>query len=422
MKRGFILTAIIFIFVPAYLEAQSTSPNEPLTLKQAVTLALRNSRDVALARVQYQIALSDAQVYRSEFLPNLYTGSGAAYTSGFPSTPGGQGPSIFNLSYTESLFNLPFRGQVKAAEKRADNERIELDKARDNVMVQAAGAYLELAEVRQSLKLIATEHDSQEKILGMIQQRAAAGLELPIEITRSELALARIQQHMIQLDGRDQILSEQLRMMIGFSADQPIEVETEGLPAVAQPGSDQILSMAMSNDPSIKEAVNERDARAQIWKGAKGAYWPSISAIGEYEVLSQFNNYAEFYKTFQRNNVTVGVEVQIPLFSSKTRANAALAKNQFQESELLLANRRESTSIDAQQHLQSLRELDAAKEVARLDLKLAQETLAMIQEKFDQGRATVSDLEQSRWMRMRNGWHIWMLISPSRKRSYLCSK
>ncbi len=35
-------------------------------------------------------------------------------------------------------------------------------------------------------------------------------------------------------------------------------------------------------------------------------------------------------------------------------------------------------------------------EVARLDLKLAQETLAMIQEKFDQGRATVSDLEQSR--------------------------
>ncbi len=317
MKRGFILTAIIFIFVPAYLEAQSTSPTEPLTLKQAVTLALRNSRDVALARVQYQIALSDAQVYRSEFLPNLYTGSGAAYTSGFPSTPGGQGPSIFNLSYTESLFNLPFRGQVKAAEKRADNERIELDKARDNVMVQAAGAYLELAEVRQSLKLIATEHDSQEKILGMIQQRAAAGLELPIEITRSELALARIQQHMIQLDGRDQILSEQLRMMIGFSADQPIEVETEGLPAVAQPGSDQILSMAMSNDPSIKEAVNERDARAQIWKGAKGAYWPSISAIGEYEVLSQFNNYAEFYKTFQRNNVTVGVEVQIPLLAQK---------------------------------------------------------------------------------------------------------
>ena len=396
MKRVFAITAALIAMIASQSSAQTAGTGEPLKLKQVVSLALQNSRDVTLARIQYQIALNDVRVGQSEFLPNLYTGSGDAYTSGFPSGPGGQPPSVFNLSYTESLINLPFRGQIKAAQKRAENERIELDRTRDDVMVRAASLYLELANVRQSLKLIATERDSQEKIQAMIQERAAAGLELPIEITRSELALARIQQHMVQLDGRDQILSEQLRTMIGVPSDQPIEVETEQLPAIEQPAANETFNLAVQHDPLIKEAENERAAREQIWKGAKGAYWPTVSAIGEYEILTRYNNYQEFYKTFQRNNITLGVEVQIPLFSSKTRSSIALAKSQLQESEILLGNRRQDTRIDVQQHLQSVRELDAAKEVARLDLRLAQETLDLIQGRYDQGRATVSELEQAR--------------------------
>ena len=54
-------------------------------MREAVTLALQNSRDLALARVQYNVALNAAGLDRAAFLPNLYTGSGAAYTYGFPS-------------------------------------------------------------------------------------------------------------------------------------------------------------------------------------------------------------------------------------------------------------------------------------------------------------------------------------------------
>jgi len=43
-----------------------------------------------------------------------------------------------------------------------------------------------------------------------------------------------------------------------------------------------------------------------------------------------------------------------------------------------------------------VRELDAAREVARLELKLAQETTGQTQSKFDEGRATLRDLEQAR--------------------------
>jgi outer membrane protein TolC len=40
--------------------------------------------------------------------------------------------------------------------------------------------------------------------------------------------------------------------------------------------------------------------------------------------------------------------------------------------------------------------LNASREVARLDLKLAQETLQVSQAKFEQGTLTLRDIEQSR--------------------------
>ena len=54
------------------------------TMREAVALALQNSRDLALARVQYKVALNAAGVDHAAFRPNIYTGSGAAYTYGFP--------------------------------------------------------------------------------------------------------------------------------------------------------------------------------------------------------------------------------------------------------------------------------------------------------------------------------------------------
>src|SRR5580698_11079398 len=78
-----ITLATLLLSAPA-LFAQEPDATAVLTLKRAVALAIQHSRDIALARVQYSIAQSEAGVNRADFRPNLYTGSGAAYTSGFP--------------------------------------------------------------------------------------------------------------------------------------------------------------------------------------------------------------------------------------------------------------------------------------------------------------------------------------------------
>jgi outer membrane protein len=384
------LAALVFAN-PAY--AQTT---EKMTLRQAVTLALQNSHDLKIARLQYTVALNEAGLDRAAFRPNLYTGAGYVYSYGFPALPGGGPPSLFQLNYTQEIFNPLLKGEQKAAEDRAKNQKLEIDRMQDDVIVRAATEYLELAKVRHSLELIQNERSSAAKILEVMRERVAANQELPIEVTRGELTIARTQERLVKLEDRDEILTEQIRNLTGTPETQPVDVETVAPAFTTGQGENETVNLAVQNDRDIQEAENERAAREHIFRGAHLSYWPTIDLVGQYSVLSKFNNYGEFYKTFERNNLNVGVVLTIPLFASKTSATAALAKSQLDVAEATVSKKRQEVRLDVVQKSRSVRELDAAREVARLDLKLAQETVQLAQARFDQGRVTLQEIEQDR--------------------------
>ncbi len=193
------------------VRAQDAGISRKLTLKEAVTLAVGNSRDLALARLQYGLVQREAGVTRSAFRPNFYTGTGAAYTSGFPLMSGGGVPAIFSLSYDQQIFNPPLKGEQRAAEQRAEEQRLSMEGVRDTVMVRAALEYLELAKVRHAQELMRGERMSAARILESTRERADAGRELPIEVTRAQLTAARIEQRIAQLEDREDLLSGELR-------------------------------------------------------------------------------------------------------------------------------------------------------------------------------------------------------------------
>jgi len=383
----------------AWAQSDAGANSSTLTLQQAVALAEQNSSDLKLARMQYNVALREAGVDRASFLPNLYTGSGAAYTYGFPSLPGGNAPAVFQLDYTQSLFNPELKAEQHAAEERAKSEKLEIDRIQSDVIARTATAYLELAEVRHSLQLLAQEQASAEKVLQVTQERIAANQELPIEETKDQLSLAQVNESLIKLQGRDAVLSRQIRDLTGLPDDAPLEVEQQDqanfADDFAQESDGQIVGLVVQNDKGIAEAERDEAAKRELLRGARLSYWPTIDLVGQYSILSKFNNYDEFYKTFQRNNVNVGAQITIPLFAAKTSANVALAKSQLEASEANLTTKREQVRSGAEEQWQNLRELEASRDVANWALKLAQQTLELQQSKLQQGQATLGDVEQA---------------------------
>jgi outer membrane protein TolC len=74
--------------------------------------------------------------------------------------------------------------------------------------------------------------------------------------------------------------------------------------------------------------------------------------------------------------------------------------------------------LDLQQKQRNVLELDATREVARLDLKLAQENLQLLQSKFDEGRANLRDIENAR-LDESDKWVAFLDADFARQRSQL---
>ena len=377
---------------------QSNGSAVSLTLKSAVEMALRNSKDIQVAKLQASVADHASQLSRAQFLPNLYAGSGAGYTYGIPETPGGTAPSVFDVSYTQQIFNEPLRGQGKELGEQARSQEIVLEEVKSSVIQRTAMAYLELGKVRHSLELLRAEGESAEKILQVTQERQGEVYELPVEVTKAQLTKAQVTQRVLQLEGREDELEVFLRSQLGLGDDQAIDVSPEDLPGEAEQEGANLVAMAMQNNTGLLLAESDVRAKEFRLRGEKRGSLPTLELVGMYSVLAEFNNYKKFFNpnSFQRNNVNAGVQVQMPLFSAKTKQAIGLAQVNLDTAKATLASKRTQVSAGVRQKTRLVRERDAEKEVARLELQLAQQNIAVLQAQFNEGKVNLKDLEKAR--------------------------
>jgi len=406
------LPALLWLlFSPMYgsLRAQG-APQEPveresvppaqLTLKNALDRALQSSRDMALARIRASVAKRQANVTKARFLPNLFTGSGVVYTNGIPETPGGTAPALFSVAYVQTLFNPPLRGQYRAELLEAEIEQLQTTRTRDLVLVRTASTYLELNKVRHALDLLGREGASSTRALDVTRQRVTEGQELPIEITRSELAAARVQQRKLQLEGSEDVLEADLRDLCDINPSRRVDLvaadQTPNFATAADRPMRELVALGMENSVEIRQAELDYRAKQERLKGEKGGYFPTVDLVGKYSLLSKINNYQDFFKTFQKNNINVGLQINIPIFSARTTASVDLASEDLHRSELELSATRSRVEDEVRRQARRVRETEAAREVARLELKLAQEELQVVQAKFEEGHANLREVENLR--------------------------
>jgi len=398
---GVLLMAASAPVLKAQDAAQGVAPSSApmvLTLKRSVELALQNSKDIQLAKIQAQIADQGANLTRAEFLPNLYAGSGAGYTYGLPETPGGRPPSLFSVTYTEQILNGPLRGLAKQQQEEARAQRVLLEEMRNTVMAHVATSYLELVKVRHSLELLRKEKDSAERIAEITQQRQSEGFELAMEVTRAQLTRAQVVERILQLEGRQDELEVYLRNQMGLTAEQKMDLTADDLPGAAEQEGANLVAMASQTNTSIAFAESDVKGKEFRLQGEKRGYWPTLELVSIYSVLAKynFNNYTSIINNFQYNNLNAGVNINVPIYSAKTRASIALAQANLDASKINLANKRTQVSAEVRQKSRKVQQAEAAKEVARLELQLEQQNVAVLQSQFGEGKTNLRDVERAR--------------------------
>src|ERR1700680_1869891 len=109
-----------------------------LTLRQALDQALAQNPDLWLARLDQQKARQQVTVMRDPFVPKVFAGSGAAWSTGFPNSIEGSAPSIVQARTQMALFNRPQNYLVAQANEEVRGAGTDVAQRQDEVLYRVA--------------------------------------------------------------------------------------------------------------------------------------------------------------------------------------------------------------------------------------------------------------------------------------------
>ena len=379
------------LLAAASLLISSSCLAEPVPFKRAIELAIRNSTAVNAATVDVSRLQAVYQEARDQYVPQVYFGSGLAYSFGFPLGE----PSIFKVSSTSLLLNQAQREFIKAARSDMRAANLSKEEKKGQVILETALSYSELDKNQASINVLRQQETAALKFEEIEQQRIQAGVDPAIELTRAKLNTARIRLKLAELLAGADTLRLRLSQLTGLPARE-FETVSESIPRLPEISQDEDLATrALNFSPAVKSTQELAAAKLFQARGEHKQLYPAVDLVGQYARFSKYNNYDQYYKTFKRNNGAIGVEIRFPFLNKgqKDHSEAAYAEALRARKDVDAA--KEQVSTETLKLQRTVAQLSAARDVARLEYQLAQNNTGAMQAKVDAGQATLRDQQQT---------------------------
>ncbi len=369
-----------------------------MNLKQAVDRALQQNPDIALARLDEQKAAQAVRLAKAPFSPDIYAGSGLAYTNGFPLTVEGSAPSIVQARARQDIFNRKQSYTVAAARENARGSGIITAAKRDDIVFRTASLFLDAQRAGRLAELARKQVESLQKIEAVIGERVKEGRELALDSKRAAVNVARASERVEQV-GADQDAAERsLAVVLGFAADDQVRATLDDPPVPALPaGEDAAIQSAIESSKELRRLESALIAKGLDVRAEKAARLPTLDLIAQWALFAKYNHYADYFRAFQSNNGEIGVSVTVPVLPG-LRVSAAVAQAEVDAAHLRIEMNaaRNRISLETRQSYQTLRKAGTAREVARLDLDVARDEVSVLLAQMNEGRSSLQQVEQAR--------------------------
>ena len=383
-----------------------------LTLRQAIEMAMAQNPDVLLARLDAQKARAQVTVTRDPFRPKVFAGSGAAWSTGFPSSIEGSAPSIVQVRTQMAIFNRPQTYLTAQANEEVRGAGVDVARRQEEAVYRVASLYLDAEQAGRSLEAARRQVDNLKRVQELMGQRVAEGRELPIESKKANLAVLRANQHADGL-AEDLLTAESsLAGALGFGPGDLARPALEERAPLAVPVSeDASIEKALEGSNELKRLQSNIQAKMLEIKSYRAERLPKVNLVAQYSLFAKYN-YQDYFTKFQRNNAQVGASIEIPLIVGRT-GSAESTQSEADVAKLRIELNRTRTRITSDLRIayQNLRRSESARDVARADLDLTREELTIDLAQMDEGRlplATVEALratENEKWLAYYDAQH-----------------
>jgi outer membrane protein TolC len=375
----------------------------PLTLDDAVKLAMERNADL---RKQVLLALSAEQdhvIARSVVLPQLgFNGSvaeqrvnGVQYFQGVP-LPGQR--TSFGETYSSSLklTQLVFDGgkwwnNLSASDLGLQASEAQVDEQRLQITYLVEQRFYELVRAQRSLSVLGDAAARSRDQADFTQRLFEGGRATQADVYAARANRDNDEVNRLGQERAVELARADLAVAIGLDPGDPLTVsEPQHLMSepAQPPALAQALDRALSNRPSLKAFALTAESNRKAASAAKGDYWPVVSLFGQWSRSTE--RFAPFVEAPGRNSLASGgVNLSWNLFNGlNTTASARKAEIQTLIAENDLASGRRGVASDVEKALAQLSTARAQVRVAQQAQQTAKEGLRLARTRQEVGVGT----------------------------------
>ena len=391
---------LLLLLAAANVEAQE----KPLSLQEAIELAITQSDDAQLAETKVQSAATELEVTRNNRYPDLTVSGQYSYLTGADvelkipvpgqsqeeAKDGGASPEVNQLLLGQANLSMPLftgfkiKNAVRAGENLLKAAEYNALSEKEKIALQVIQNYLDLYKAEKAVALL-------EESLKTAGQRVEdfSAMEQNGLLARNDLLKAQLQQSRVELSLQEaqknvEILNYRLSTALNLQEGTRIKISEEDIAFLPQQISEE-NKQTLRNDLQALE-FQEKAAEDRI-KIEKGDYYPSLALVGGYLALDAKNALT----ISNAMNIGVGVSYNLAgIFKNKSDVKLAESRAEELEKTIDLATDQIKVQVkNAEQEFQlALKKLD----VFERSVVQATENYRIVKDKYDNGLASTNDL------------------------------
>jgi outer membrane protein len=409
---NFVAMATVALWVSPVVEAQQTVDPSPLTLQQAVRIALEKNPLRKAAVADTRVSSADVREARSFLMPRVTfsetatRGNDPVYVFGSRlrqqrfttddfslnklNTPLPFGNFSTRFGGTWNLFDsfASWHGvnRTKLLNEAAGHQ---LERTEQEIVFRVVNAYYVALLATKQLDLAEQAIKTSQSILDRSQSRFDSGLVVESDLLTAKVRMAARREELIRARNNLELARAELNAALGVPMDsffQPTETLTE--PTLSVPVLRDVEKLALTNRPDLKRIQSEELAQRQSVAIAKSSFGPRVNAFAGWEMDNP-----TFIAGGGGNNWLGGIEMQFDIFQGGAK-RAELARQRALHERVTAVKQVASDGVRLEVR-RAYYNLDSARqevEVARTAIAQAQDSLRINQDRYAGGLITVTDL------------------------------
>lgn len=384
---------------------------EVLTLPAAVAAALQNSPMVLQAQAQQDAAAAGKREAGAMRLPHLQvreiglrTDSPAdafglqlmqerfsfpAFTMGDPNNPE---PLNNYATEFEAAWPVFTGGRVMAgigqADRMATAAAAVSDHTREAVALATASAYMDALLAQRAVELATRARDTTAKHVEQAQAFFDTGMMVESDLLQAQVQLARMEEKLISVTNGAKLARAGLFRVIGIAQDSDYELDpqvAEVDPAAAS--LPEAMAGAHERRNDVKAVAAQVDAARLGVKRARGEYLPEVVLMGKY-ALNADQPFGGDGDSF-----TLMAMARWDVWNwGQTGARVSGARAQHVAAQQAQRGHDQQVEFEVRQAWQQIEEARARQAVASGAVAQAEKALSILESRFEQGVAKVTDL------------------------------